>query len=331
MKVAFVIFALFYVHIARGSPLPEDKPAAPAQDKPDPAAAAPQADAAPEKPDICKVNVNGKEESLKPGDRYCKDDATNGVCGYGGETHEFPCDSGFKCHKHPNEWKVTCLKLNLNAGVKFGEDGNAERSLNIGGVKHNAEHDSPSANAPQNDNANPAPVAAPTAPKHEEPAPPGAPTAERPPQPTAPKHEEPAPPGAPKEEPKSEVPTAPKHEEPAPPGAPKEEPKKSQPTAPLHEEPPPPGAPKTVEPVTPKPETCKATIDGKEQTLQPGDRYCLSDTVNRVCNWGEFVDYDCPNNSKCLKSPDKWAVLCRIVNRADNVIDKAAAAAQPLQ
>lgn len=285
MKVAIILFALFYAHIARGSPLPEN-------DKEKAAPAAPQADsaAAPaaEKPDICKVNVNGKEETLQPGDRYCKDDSTNGVCGYGGETHEFPCDSGFKCHKHPNEWKVTCLQLNLNQGIKYGEDGNAERpTLTIGGVKHDAQHDSANAGpaaAPQNDNA-PAKAA-------EQPAnpPPPPPKQEEPAAPTARKHEEPAPPPQP----------TPKKEEPAP-------------------------APKKEEPETPKPETCKATIDGQEQTLQPGDRYCLSDTVNRVCNWGEFVDYECPNNSKCLKSPDKWQVLCRIVNRGENTVDKGAA------
>jgi hypothetical protein len=49
--------------------------------------------------------------------------------------------------------------------------------------------------------------------------------------------------------------------------------------------------------------------------LQPGDRYCLDDSTNRVCNWGEFVDYACPSGSKCLKSPDKWQVLCRIINK----------------
>jgi hypothetical protein len=60
-----------------------------------------------------------------------------------------------------------------------------------------------------------------------------------------------------------------------------------------------------------KPETCQANINGKDQTLNTGDRYCVDQTNHRVCNYGEWVDDKCPEGSVCIKSADSWRVLCR--------------------
>jgi hypothetical protein len=59
---------------------------------------------------------------------------------------------------------------------------------------------------------------------------------------------------------------------------------------------------------------CKATVDGKEVTLQNGDRYCADDTTSKTCNDnGQFTEDKCPPGSKCLKSPNSYATLCRMV------------------
>jgi hypothetical protein len=268
MKATFVLisFALLYVHVARGMPTDakaDEKVKATNADQ------APQAAPA-DKPETCKANINGQEQTLNTGDRYCLDDNTHRVCNYG-EWIDNPCDPGSKCLKSPSSWQVLCRIVNRNPPQVIPQDAQND----------NAAKSSPDAPS----------VPAPAAKPEEKPQPSPAAEPEKPsnPAPPPPKTEEPKP--------------APKTEEPKP--------------APTHEEPKTPTADKPAP--TPqadtKPETCKATIDGQEQTLQPGDRYCSSDNTNRVCNWGEFVDFECPTGSKCLKSPDKWQVLCRVINK----------------
>jgi len=264
MKATFIIIcaAVFYAHVARGLPTDVKKPKPENDPAPAPVAAAP------EKPDTCKATIEGKEQTVQPGDRYCLDDTTARVCNWGGEWIDQKCDPGSKCLKSKTEYKVLCRIVNRNA---------------------------PQPGQPQDSDVQPNPKS-PETPSNPPPAP----------KPQV----DPVPPPAPQQPPKVDNPQ---------PEPPKQETKVDPPKQenPKVDSVPPPPAPK-VEPVpaTPeKPETCKATINGQEQTLQPGDRYCLDDNTNRVCNWGEFVDYACPNGSKCLKSPDKWAVLCRIINR----------------
>jgi len=260
MKVSLIILcAVFYAHVARGLPTETKKEK-------------PQADPAPvsapvaEKPDTCKATIDGQEQTLQPGDRYCLDEKTHRVCNWGGEWIDNPCPENSKCLKSKDKYQVLCRIVNRNPPqAPPPQDSDVQ----------------PSGKSPEA--SNPAPPPKPET-KVDAVPPPAPPPKEEKPQPEPPKPEQP-------------------HVDPVPPPAPKQEKPEVAPVAPA------------------KPETCKATVDGKEQILQPGDRYCLDDNTNRVCNWGEFVDYACPSNSKCLKSPDKWQVLCRIINKnpAQNV------------
>lgn len=269
MKVTFIILsaAVFYAHVARGLPAdtkkgnPSNDPApaaAPVAPSNDPApAAAPAAD----KPDSCTASINGQQQTLQPGDRYCSDDTTSRVCNWGGEFIDQKCDPGSKCIKADKEWKVLCRIVNKN----------------------------PPQNAPPQDSD------------------------------VQPNPKSPETPSNPPPAPKPQVDSAP----PPPPPPPQPEPTKQD--NPKVDSAPPPPAPPPSQPEPPKQETtqaaptttdtCKATVDGTEQTLQSGDRYCLDDNTNRVCDSGKFVDFPCPTGSKCLKSPNKWEVLCRIINK----------------
>lgn len=292
MKVTFLLIsmAVLYAHVARGVPVDakdEKKPveAEHHEKQDDHAAAAPQAaPAAPEKPETCKANINGGEQTLNTGDRYCLDDNTHRVCNYG-DWIDDKCPEGSKCLKAKDSWQVLCRIVHRNA---------------------------PQPDHPQDTDVQHESASKPDAPSNPAPS---APKEEPKPQPAPSQPEQPSNPAPPKEEPKKEEPApapAPTKEEPKPAASPPAQ----APPAEIKTADKPAPAPAPAQPEgTPKPETCKASIDGQEQTLQPGDRYCLNESTNRVCNWGEFVDFECPGGSKCLKSPDKWQVLCRVINK----------------
>jgi hypothetical protein len=289
MKVSFIILsaAVLYFHVARGLPADNNKRQTDAQT---PAPAASAAPAAPEKPETCKATIEGHEQTLNTGDRYCLDDHTHRVCNYG-DWIDNPCPETSKCLKHKTEWKVLCRIVNRNPPQP----------------PHPQDSDMPpSAQSPDASKPVPAPKVdspPPPPPKVDSPPPPP-PKVDSPP-PPPPKVDSPPPPPPKEEKPEPEPPKKPEQPKPTP------EVEQPHPTPAVDQ-------PKTEPPTAttpPKPETCKATIDGKEETLQPGDRYCLNDNTNRVCNWGEFVDYTCPSDSKCLKSPEKWQVLCRVINK----------------
>lgn len=243
MKVAIILIALFYV--ARGSPI-DSKPAAPADQAPQAAPAA-----APEKPETCTATIDGQQQTLQTGDRYCSDDTTSRVCSYG-DWVDFKCDPGSKCLKSKTQWQVLCRIYVLNA-----PQNNGPREIT------NVHGDEPQ--------ANPA-AAAPAAPQRDTPSK-SSDSADDAPKPQAP-------------------PPAPAPANPAP--APADAPTKTD----------------------DQPKTCKATVQGSEATLQPGESYCSDDSTSKVCNYGgDFTEYKCPDQSKCLKSPEKFAVLCRIIVR----------------
>ena len=64
-----------------------------------------------------------------------------------------------------------------------------------------------------------------------------------------------------------------------------------------------------------KPETCTASRKGAQETFQTGDRYCASETTHRVCNYGEWIDGECPPNSKCMEGSSGKQVLCREIRK----------------
>jgi hypothetical protein len=262
MKITFIILSatvLLFAHVARGAP--KDMSKSSKEDKSAAAAVPPQ------KPETCKANVNGQEQTLQPGDRYCLDETTHRVCNYG-EWIDDKCPEGSKCLKSPDSYRVLCRIINRNPPQQ-----------------------APPAETPgDNSQSN---AAAPAQPQ----SPPQA-------QPPAPRHEEPEPPRPAVDQPKPPPP-------PPPPAAAQEAPKSdNKPSAPQSD------AVQAAAPAAPaKPETCSASINGQQQTLQPGDRYCVDETNHRVCNYGEWIDDKCPEGSKCLKSPDSYRVLCRIINR----------------
>lgn len=315
MKVTFVLIcaALFYVHVAQGKPTDTNDSS---QSKPqaDQAQAQQSQQAAPaaEKPETCTASVNGQQQTLNTGDRYCLDQTTHRVCNYG-VWIDGVCPDNSVCLKSPSSWQVLCRIIRRNPPqAPHPQDDNAPAPQN-----NNAQAPQ-NAPAPQNDNSNSQspesspsnnPLPPPPPPKQGEPQPQETSTTTTATTTTATTTAATTTTATTTQQPPSNPGPAPSN--PAPPPPPPSNPG----PAPSNPAPPPPPPNNSVPPAPQKPETCKATINGQDQTLQPGDRYCLDDNTNRVCNWGEFVDFQCPSGSKCLKSPDKWQVLCRVDNR----------------
>jgi len=195
---------------------------------------APAPDSAPQsspvdKPETCTANINGQQQTLNPGDRYCQDDTTHRVCNYG-EWIDGQCPEGSKCMKGTNVWQVLCRIVKRNPPQPdHPQDSDAQVQVQSSDNKKPQKRDAPVAPA-----ADSAPVDS------------------------------------------APVDSAPQN--------------------------------------SPSGDTCTANINGQQQTLNSGDRYCQDEKTHRVCAYGQWYDGQCPEGSKCLKGSG-WQVLCRIVKR----------------
>lgn len=293
--------------------------------------------------ETCTATVRGTQTTLQPGDRFCKDENTPSVCGYG-ELYDQPCPSGFKCFeldncpngpegtkcdRPPKPHLVQCYQYNKAPPYPTGPQPGAESRRR----RQSDTVSAPAAPATETCTATVrgsqttlqpgdrfckdenTPSVCGYGELYDQPCPSGFKCFELDNCPNGPE-------GTTCDKPpKSHLVQCYQYNKapPYPTGPPAGEGRRRRQA----------DAPAAA--AAPATETCAATVNGVQTTLQPGDRFCKDDNTPSVCGYGELYDQPCPagfkcfeldncpngpEGTKCDKPPKSHLVQCYQLNRA---------------